>query len=272
MVRLIHKQGEQSRSQKLNRWFFSLIYCINVLFLSATIQLARCHVQMTRSRERYNHPCQVALQQNFLFEPVCYTKLVSFFASFNLPDYKRHFKVFVYHSHWLALIPLLQESDMVEHSFSWCYLIEIRPWKKVFWKCYQSIAFGLCLNIISEKINKNLFALIVSDRGIWRWLFCYVLSPTSCKTVIYFVTMVGNVPWSKADNTPWSHNTVTPLPTMFKHGRQWKTMHGTMVNLSPGKEEKREKAMVALLFFIMATLEIVFGRSKAVGRKRSIWR
>ena len=197
---------------------------------------------------------------------------MSFFASFNLPDYKRHFKVFVYHSHWLALIPLLQESDMVEHSFSWCYLIEIRPWKKVFWKCYQSIAFGLCLNITSEKINKNLFALIVSDRGIWRWLFCYVLSPTSCKTVIYFVTMVGNVPWSKADNTPWSHNTVTPLPTMFKHGRQWKTMHGTMVNLLPGKEEKREKAMVALLFFIMATLEIGFGRSKAVGRKRSIWR
>ena len=34
MVRLIHKQGEQSRSQKLNRSFFSLIYCINVLFLS----------------------------------------------------------------------------------------------------------------------------------------------------------------------------------------------------------------------------------------------
>ena len=144
---------------------------------------------------------------------------------------------------------------MVEHSFSWCYLIEIRPWKKVFWKCYQSNAFGLCLNIISEKINKNVFALIVSDRGIWRWLFCYVLSPTSCKTVIYFVTMVGNVPWSKADNTPWSHTTVTPLPTMFKHGRQWKTMHGTMVNLLPGKEEKRGKAMVALLFFIMATLD-----------------
>ena len=123
-----------------------------------------------------------------------------------------------------------------------------------------------------RKINKNLFALIVSDRGIWRWLFCYVLSSTSCKTVIYFVTMVGNVPWSKADNTPWSHTTVTPLPTMFKRGRQWKTMHGTMVNLLPGKEEKREKAMVALLFFIMATLEIGFGRSKAVGRKRSIWR
>ena len=151
---------------------------------------------------------------------------------------------------------------MVEHSFPWCYLIEIRPSKKVFWKCYQSIAFGLCLNIISEKINKNLFALIVSDRGILRWLFCYVLSPISCKPV----------PWSRADNTPWSHTTVTPLPTMFKHGRQWKTMHGTMVNILPGKEEKREKAMVALLFFIMATLDIGFGQTKAVGRKRFIWR
>ena len=34
----------------------------------------------------------------------------------------------------------------------------------------------------------------------------------------------GNVPWSRADNTPWSHTTVEPWPTMFKHGRRWKTM------------------------------------------------
>ena len=38
------------------------------------------------------------------------------------------------------------------------------------------------------------------------------------------------------------------------------------------KEEKRKKEMVALLVFIMATLEIVFGRKKAVGPKKSIWR
>ena len=36
--------------------------------------------------------------------------------------------------------------------------------------------------------------------------------------------MVGNVPWSRADNTPWSHTTVEPLPTMFKHVRRWKTV------------------------------------------------
>ena len=30
--------------------------------------------------------------------------------------------------------------------------------------------------------------------------------------------------------------------------------------------------MVALLVFIIATLEIVFGRKETVGRKRSIWR
>ena len=37
-----------------------------------------------------------------------------------------------------------------------------------------------------------------------------------------------------------------------------------------GGEEK--KAVVALQVFIMATLEIVFGRKKTAGRKRSIWR
>ena len=37
-----------------------------------------------------------------------------------------------------------------------------------------------------------------------------------------------------------------------------------------GEEEKR--AMVALSVFIMATLEIVFGRKKLIGHKRSIWR
>ena len=37
-----------------------------------------------------------------------------------------------------------------------------------------------------------------------------------------------------------------------------------------GRDEKKE--MVALLVFIMATLEIVFGRKKAIGPKKSIWR
>ena len=37
-----------------------------------------------------------------------------------------------------------------------------------------------------------------------------------------------------------------------------------------GKEEKK-KAMVALLVFIIATLEIAFGRKKTVRQKRSIW-
>ena len=46
----------------------------------------------------------------------------------------------------------------------------------------------------------------------------------SINYVIYFVTMVGNVPWSRADNTAWSHTTDTPSPTMVKHGRQSKTM------------------------------------------------
>ena len=36
--------------------------------------------------------------------------------------------------------------------------------------------------------------------------------------------MVGNVPWSRADNTAWSHTTDTPSPTMVKHGRQSETM------------------------------------------------
>ena len=36
-----------------------------------------------------------------------------------------------------------------------------------------------------------------------------------------------------------------------------------------GKEDKEKKAMVTLLVFIMATLEIVFGR-KNFGRKRSV--
>ena len=34
-----------------------------------------------------------------------------------------------------------------------------------------------------------------------------------------------------------------------------------------GKEEKEKKAMVALLVFIMATLEIVFGRKKLLDAK-----
>ena len=38
-------------------------------------------------------------------------------------------------------------------------------------------------------------------------------------------------------------------------------------NEEEGKEEKRKKATVALLVFIVATLE-----KKTVGRKRSIWR
>ena len=38
-----------------------------------------------------------------------------------------------------------------------------------------------------------------------------------------------------------------------------------------GKEEKKIKAMVALLVFIMATLEIGFGQKKPIECKRSIW-
>ena len=38
-----------------------------------------------------------------------------------------------------------------------------------------------------------------------------------------------------------------------------------------GKEEKKIKAMVALLVFIMAALEIGFGQKKPIERKRSIW-
>ena len=46
-------------------------------------------------------------------------------------------------------------------------------------------------------------------------------------------------------------------------------------NEEKGKEKKKErgeekKRMVALLVFITATLEMVFGRKKTVGRKRSI--
>ena len=42
--------------------------------------------------------------------------------------------------------------------------------------------------------------------------------------------MVGNVPSSRADNTPWSHTTVTQSPIMVKHGRQIKN-YGTMIKL-----------------------------------------
>ena len=54
---------------------------------------------------------------------------------------------------------------------------------------------------------------------------------------MYFVTMVGNVPWLGADNTPWSH-----------HGRAMADHvltssglknHGTMVNVLPGSEQAR---------------------------------
>ena len=37
------------------------------------------------------------------------------------------------------------------------------------------------------------------------------------------------------------------------------------------ERRRREKAMVALLVFIMATLEMVFVRKKTVARKKSIW-
>ena len=52
------------------------------------------------------------------------------------------------------------------------------------------------------------------------------------------------------------------------------------INEGKGKEKKKErgegneekkKAMVVLLVFIIATLEIVFGRKKTVRHKRSIW-
>ena len=38
------------------------------------------------------------------------------------------------------------------------------------------------------------------------------------------------------------------------------------------ERNRREKSMVALLVFTMATLEIVFGRKKTVGHKKSNWR
>ena len=50
--------------------------------------------------------------------------------------------------------------------------------------------------------------------------------------------MVGNVPWSRADNTAWSHTTDTPSPTMVKHavGNQklWdhdQTVAGTVASI-----------------------------------------
>ena len=39
-----------------------------------------------------------------------------------------------------------------------------------------------------------------------------------------------------------------------------------------GKDQKKKKAMVALLVFIIATLERVFGRKKTVRCKGPIWR
>ena len=158
MVRLIHKQGEQSRSQKLNRWFFSLIYCINVLFLSGHNTVS--NYKMPRSDDSIAREIQSSLPSRASTKFSVRALFVIQNLCLSLPRLiyriiKGTLRVFVYHSHWLALIPLLQESDMVEHSFSWCYLIEIRPWKKVFWKCYQSIAFGLCLNIISEKSTRT---------------------------------------------------------------------------------------------------------------------
>ena len=51
--------------------------------------------------------------------------------------------------------------------------------------------------------------------------------------------------------------------TKDKDSREKKEREGS-------KEEKRKKQW--LHSFIMATLEIVFGRKNTVGRKRSIWR
>ena len=53
---------------------------------------------------------------------------------------------------------------------------------------------------------------------------------------MYLVTMVGNVPWSRADKRPWSHTTVTPLPTIADHGQTWSAIKncGTMVKLLTG--------------------------------------
>ena len=49
--------------------------------------------------------------------------------------------------------------------------------------------------------------------------------------IIYIVTMVGNVSWLRTDNTPWSHTTVTPSPTM--HGQTWSAIknYGTLIKL-----------------------------------------
>ena len=57
---------------------------------------------------------------------------------------------------------------------------------------------------------------------------CSYRPSPSTKKILYFVAMVGYVPWSRAfklcQNTSWSHTTVTLSPSMFKHGRQWKTI------------------------------------------------
>ena len=54
------------------------------------------------------------------------------------------------------------------------------------------------------------------------------------------------------------------------HGNEGKGKEKKKARRRKGGEEK--KAMLTFLVFIIATLEIVFGRKKTVGRKRSIWR
>ena len=65
----------------------------------------------------------------------------------------------------------------------------------------------------------------------------------------------------------------------FSHGKEsqklvarYKNVRCPEADLRRRKGGVKKKAMAALLVFIMATLEIVFARKKAVGHKRSIWR
>lgn len=95
-----------------------------------------------------------------------------------------------------------------------------------------------------KKIVKNWFALTVSDQGleiieskrnffrnlgVYRRnvviLSCAFTDLVQNRNLLCNHGWQCNVAWSRADNTPWSQTTVTwPSPTMFKHGRQWKTL------------------------------------------------
>ena len=73
----------------------------------------------------------------------------------------------------------------------------------------------------------------------------------SNNNIIYFVTMVGNVPWSRANNTPWSLTMVTHHgDTITDHGQTCSAIknYGTMIKLL------RE---LLLLFVILRTVPYI---------------